>query len=117
MAAVYVAYGKQLESAQKWSEASAVISKAHGLEPKKQTLAAVHFTLGKSLEAAGKDGGPDFRIAVANDPDYAPAKSAAENAASSDSAKPAWMLYAAIGAAGLAMLLFGAAMMRRRTNA
>lgn len=113
MAGVYVSYGRQLEGLSKWSEASAVYSKAHGLSPSPRTLAAVHYTLGKSLEASGKDGGPDFRRAVALDPDYAPAKSAAEAA---EPSKPLWMLYAAIGAAAVAMLLFGAAMMRRRAT-
>lgn len=112
MAKVYLAYGKQLEDAQKWPEASATYSKAHGLDPKPHTLAAHHFTLGKALEAQGKDGGPNFRRAVALDPEYAPAKTAADRVASAD--KPAWMLYAAIVAGGLAMLLFAAAMMRRR---
>ena len=112
MAKIYVAFGKQLEGTQKWAEASAAYSKASGLDPSvKQALAAHHFTLGKALESQGKDGGPDFRRAVALDPEYAPAKTAAERVAPS---RPMWMLYAAIGAGGVAMLLFGAAMMRRR---
>jgi hypothetical protein len=53
MAKVYVAYAKQLETGSKWGEASAAYSKAYGLDPKKPTLAAHHYTLGKSLEAAG----------------------------------------------------------------
>ncbi len=114
MAKVYAAYGKQLEASQKWADASAAYSKAHGLDPsQKHSLAAHHYTLGKSLEAAGKDGGPDFRRAVALDPEYAPAKTAADHATPS---RPVWMLYAAIGAGGLAMLLFAAAMLRRRAT-
>jgi tetratricopeptide (TPR) repeat protein len=112
MAKVYVAHAKQLETANKWAEASAAYSKAYGLDPKKTSLAAQHFTLGKSLEAAGKDGGTEYRRAVALDPEYAPAKSAAEKL--SAPSRAVWMLYAAIGAAGLAVLLFGAAMLRRR---
>ena len=115
MAKLYVAFGKQLEAAQKWSDASATYSKAHGLDPKPPTLAAVHFSLGKALEAQGKDGGPDFRRASALDPEYAPAKLAADRAGDATTpGKPEWMLYAAIGAGGLAMLLFAAAMMMRR---
>ncbi|MEO8705903.1 MAG: hypothetical protein ABI867_38080 [Kofleriaceae bacterium] len=114
MAKVYFDHAKQLEGAQKWAEASAAFSKAYGLDPKQPTLAAVHFTLGKSLEAAGKDGGADYRRAVALDPSYSQAKTAADKSASDAAGKPVWMLYAAIGAGGLALLLFGAAMMRRR---
>lgn len=111
MADIYIGYAKQLESATKWAEASAAYSKAYGLSIKPHTLAAVHFTLGKALEAAGKDGGADFRKAQALDPEYAPAQAAA---AAAEPSKPQWMLYAAIAAATLAMLLFGAAMLRRR---
>lgn len=113
MAKVYVAYGKQLEAAKKWSEASAVYSKAYGLDPKKPSLAAQHYTLGKALEASGKDGAAEIKRAVMLDPEYAPAKQAA--AEMSAPARAAWMLYAAIGAGGLAVLLFGAAMFRRRS--
>ena len=113
MANVYVAYAKQLEGANKWGEASAAYSKAYGLDPKKTSLAAQHYTLGKALEAQGKDGGPEIRRAVALDPEYAPAKSAADKL--TPPSRAAWMLYAAIGAGGLAVLLFGAAMLRRRS--
>ncbi|HEU4733056.1 MAG TPA: hypothetical protein VFT22_34420, partial [Kofleriaceae bacterium] len=117
MARLYLAWGKQLESRQKWAEAAAAYSKAHGLDPKgagaTEALAAHHFTLGKALEAEGKDGGPDFRRAVALKPDYAPARTAASEA-SSGAGRPTWMLYTAAVIAALAMLLFGAAMMRRR---
>jgi hypothetical protein len=116
MAKLYLAWGKQLEAKQKWTEAAAAYSKAHGVDPKGATaqdaLAAHHFTLGKALEAQGKDGGPDFRRAVALKPDYAPARTAAREVASAG--RPSWMLYAAAGAALAAMLLFAAAMMRRQ---
>jgi tetratricopeptide (TPR) repeat protein len=119
MAKLYLAWGKQLESRQQWAPAAGAYSKAHGLDPKglaaNDALAAHHFTLGKALEAAGKDGGPDFRRAVALRPDYAPARSAVtatESAAATG--RPIWMLYAAAGAAAAAMVLFAAAMMRRR---
>lgn len=119
MAKLYLAWGKQLEGKQRWADAAAAYSKAHGLDPKGPSagdaLAAHHFTLGKSLEAQGKDGGPDFRRAVALKPDYAPARSAAKAVASESSAgRPIWMLYAAAGVAALAMMLFAAAMIRRR---
>ena len=68
--------------------------------------------LGKTLEAQGKDGGPDFRRAVALQPNYAQAKSAA--AAATATERPVWMLYAAGVAGMLALVLFGLAMMRRR---
>ncbi|MBA2540406.1 MAG: hypothetical protein H0V17_12270, partial [Deltaproteobacteria bacterium] len=103
MAKVYVAHAKQLESANKWSDASAAYSKAYGLDPKKASLAAQHFTLGKALETSGKDGGPEYRRAVSLDPEYAPAKSAADKLSSPS--RSVWMLYAAIGAGGLAVLL------------
>lgn len=115
MARLYFAWGKQLEAKQRWAEAAAAYSKSQGLDPggasARDALAAHHYTLGKALEAQGKDGGPDFRRAVALKPDYAPARSAAREAA--DAGRPSWLLYAAAGAAALAMLSFAAAMMRR----
>ena len=118
MSKIYVAYGKQLEDAKKWSEASAAYSKAHGLDPEgskaNDILAKHHYTLGKSLEAAGKDGGPDFRKAIALKPDYTPAEKAAERA--SGGGKPTWMLYAAALAAFAAAALFAMALLRRRST-
>jgi tetratricopeptide (TPR) repeat protein len=115
MARLYLAWGKQLESKQQWADAAAAYSKAHGLDPTgasaTDALAAHHFTLGKALEVQGKDGGPDFRRAVALKPDYAPARSAASEVASAG--RPTWMLYMAAGVAALAMVLFAAAMIRR----
>lgn len=116
MAKVYARWAKQLEDKQQWAEAAAAYSKAHGLDPKgataTDTLAAFHFAQGKALEASGKDGGPDFRRAVALKPDHAPAEAAAERAATAG--RPSWMLYAAGGALAFAMLLFAVAMVRRR---
>jgi hypothetical protein len=115
MARLYLAWGKQLEAKQRWADAAIAYSKAQGLDPggasANDALAAHHYTLGKALEAQGKDGGPDFRRAIALKPDYAPARSAAREADAAD--RPSWMLYAAAGAAVAAMLLFAAAMMRR----
>jgi tetratricopeptide (TPR) repeat protein len=118
MARLYVTWAKQLEGKQQWADAAAAYSKAQGLDPKGpqagDALAAHHFTLGKALEAQGKDGGPDFRRAVALKPDYAPARSAAREIAAASAGRPLWMLYGAAGAAAVAMLLFTAAMIRRR---
>jgi hypothetical protein len=101
---------------QRWVDAAAAYSKAHGLDPQgasaRDALAAHHYTLGKALAAEGKDGGPDFRRAVALKPDYAPARSAAREVTAGD--RPAWMLYAAGAAAVAAMMLFALAMIRRR---
>ncbi|MBX3157260.1 MAG: hypothetical protein KF773_14890 [Deltaproteobacteria bacterium] len=120
MAQVYAAHAKQLEKDQKWADASVAFSKAHGLDPKGKTandLLAGHFyALGQSLNAQGKNGDPDIRRAIALRPDYAPPAQAAE-ASRPASERPVWMLYAAAGSGGLAMLLFAAAMMRRRARA
>ena len=117
MSKLYAAWGKQLETKQQWAEASAAYSKAHGLDPQgskaPEILAAHHYALGKSLEAQGKDGGPDFRKAVALKPDYTPAEAAAERA--SGGGKPVWMLYAAGLAAAVAAALFAMVMLRRRS--
>ena len=116
MALVYLAHAKQLEKTQKWADAAAAYSKAHGLAPSGpnavQALAAHHYTLGKSLEAQGKDGGPDFRKAFALNPDYEPAKEAAVR--TSGGSRPVWMLYAALVAMLGALGLFGFAMLQRR---
>jgi hypothetical protein len=116
MAPVYFQYAKKLEADNKWTDAAAAYSKAQGLDPDAKdanaALAAYHYTLGKSLEAAGKDGGPDFRKAIALRPDYAPAKTAARQA--EPRGRPTWMLYVAACAALAAAGLFGAALLRRR---
>jgi tetratricopeptide (TPR) repeat protein len=116
MAVVYFDEAKQLEKAGKWAEAAAAYSKAAGLAPQgpnaTDALAAHHYMLGKALEAQGKDGGPDYRKAIALKPDYAPAKEAAVR--TSASSKPSWMLYGAVVAGILALGLFAAAMVRRR---
>ncbi len=109
---------KKLEDKKAFADAAVAYSKAYGLDPAGErstdALAAQHFMQGKALEAAGKDGGPDYRKAVALKPDYSPAQDAAE--AVSPTRKPVWMLYAAIVAGGFAALLFAAAMMKRRRS-
>jgi tetratricopeptide (TPR) repeat protein len=121
MALIYAQWGKQLEEKQQWPEAAAAYSKAHGLDPKGKgathALAAHHFAAGKALEAQGKDGSPDFRKANALVPDFEPASGDSSSSSVGSSGKrPAWMLYAAIVAGGLAMLLFAAALVRRRAS-
>lgn len=116
MAEVYARWGQALEGKQQWAEASAAYSKAHGLDPASpaasRRLAAQHHALGKALEAQGKDGGPDFRRAVALSPDYAPARAAAERV--DPPGRPTWMLLAAAVAALIALALGGVALLRRR---
>jgi tetratricopeptide (TPR) repeat protein len=116
MSKLYGAYGKQLSEKKQWAEAAAAYSKAHGLDPQgsqaNEMLAAHHYALGKSLEAQGKDGGPDFRKASALEPDFKPATIAAVR--SENKGKPVWMLYAAGLAAAAAAALFAVAMLRRR---
>jgi hypothetical protein len=116
MAKLYADWGKQLEGKKQWADASAAYSKAHGLDPQgskaPEILAAHHYALGKSLEAQGKDGGPDFRKAQQLKPDFTPAVIAATRAESGG--KPTWMLYAAGLAVAAAAALFAVAMLRRR---
>jgi hypothetical protein len=117
MSKLYVAFAKQLEAKQQWAEASAAYSKAHGLDSQgsgaSEILAAHHYALGKSLEAQGKDGGPDFRKAQQLKPDFTPAVMAATRAESGG--KPTWMLYAAGLAVAAAAALFAVVLLRRRT--
>ncbi len=116
MAKIFFARAKQLEEQKAYADAAVAYSKAHGLDPKgphaTDALAAQHFMQGKALEAAGKDGGADYRKAIALKPDYSPAEDAAERV--SPTKKPVWMLYAAVIAGAFAALLFGLAMMKRR---
>ena len=116
MANVYLAHAKELEKKGKWGDAAAAYSKAHGLAPEApqagDALAAHYYTLGKSLEASGKDGGSFFRKAYALRPDYEPAKEAAVRA--SGGSKPTWMLYVAVLAVLGSLAMFGVAMLKRR---
>lgn len=114
MAPYYYAYAEQLAGEEKWSDAAAEYSKAHGLAPEGEkatdALAAHYFALGKAEVAEGKDGSAAFRKAVELRPDYAEAKQA-EKAASSPG-KPGgnrWMLYvaAAVALGAIALLAMG----------
>ena len=118
MSKIYLAFAKQLEGKSQWDAASAAYSKAHGLDPKGgdavNALAASYYTLGKALEAQGKDGGPDFRRAVQLRPDYAPAKTAEHEV--EVRGRPVWMLYGAGLAAAAAAALFAFGMLRRKAS-
>ncbi|MEZ4401978.1 MAG: hypothetical protein R3B06_18250 [Kofleriaceae bacterium] len=117
-AALYLAHAQQLEGDGAWDAAAVAYGKAMGVDPQGPHAidgeAGREYALGKSLEAAGKDGGANFRRAVALKPDYAPAKAAAAKA--EPVARKSWMLYAGAGVGGLAALfgLLGALRRRRR---
>jgi tetratricopeptide (TPR) repeat protein len=116
MAPIYFKLGRQLEQSAKWADAAATYSKAQGLDPNganaTDALAGHYYALGKELEAQGKDGGPEFRRAIALRPDYAPAQTAAAEADRGH--RPIWLLYAAATALLGALGLFAAGMVRRR---
>lgn len=113
MAAVYLTYAKDLQKQEKWTEASAAFSTAAGLSPDaalaKDAIAGRDFTLGKSMEAAGKDGTGLYRRAAVAKPDFEEAQ-----AASGDVERPRWMLYVASAAGLLAIALAALAVSRRR---
>ncbi len=112
----YLALAKDHEQAGRWPEAAAAYGKAHGLAPDGpdavNAAAGREYALGKALEAAGKDGGANFRRAAELRPDYAPAKAAA--ARTTPRAHKPWLLWAAAGGAGLALLLLLLGIARRR---
>lgn len=122
MAAIYFQLAKQREHSQDWAGAETAYSKALGLDPKgpnaTDALAGHHYALGKALEAKGKDGGPDFRRAVALRPDYAPAKAAAEQSERTDrlhrADRPTWILWSAGLALAASLGLFAVGMVKRR---
>lgn len=113
MAAVYLTYAKDLQKQEKWTEASAAFSTAAGLSPDaaltKDAIAGRDFTLGKSMEAAGKDGTGLYRRAAVAKPDFEEAQ-----VASGDVDRPRWMLYVASAAGLLAIALAAIAVSRRR---
>lgn len=118
MAPIYFQYAEQLAKDQKWSDASAMYSKAHGLAPDgaqaQDALAAEYFALGKAQEADGKDGSAAYRKAVALKPDYAEAKQEEKRVESGGgAARSPWMLYAAGGVAAIALMLLMMGVMRR----
>ncbi len=115
-APVYLALAKQHEQAGAWDLAAAAYGKAHGVAPEAATAidaqAGREYALGKSLEAAGKDGSASFRRAVALKPDYAPARAAAARDVAPGSHP--WLLYTALAGALLALGFLGAGLLLRR---
>lgn len=119
MAPAYFEYGKALEKEGAWREASAAYSKAHGLDPKgehaAQALAGHYFTLGKVLQAEGKDGTGAFRRAAALDPARAGGEAGGGSADGGPTAsRGRWMLYAGLGGGAGALILFIVGMALRR---
>jgi hypothetical protein len=112
----YLALAKQLEQASTWSDAAAAYGKAHGLAPDGpdavNAAAGREYALGKALEAAGKDGGANFRRAAELRPDYAPAKAAA--ARTTPSTRKPWLLWSALAGALAALALLLVGLQRRR---
>jgi tetratricopeptide (TPR) repeat protein len=115
MAATYLAHADALAKDAQWDAAAASYAKAHGLDPEgasaTHALASQHFALGKALEAAGKDGGAQFRKAAALEPHNEAASDAADAASGTP---PTWMLLVGGAAALAAALFFGLGLMRRR---
>ncbi len=118
MAAHYLAYARQLEDAGQLADASAMYSKAHGLDAEGEqatlALARHYLTLGKALAAEGKDGSAALRRAVELDPALVKADDSAARAAATPAARPSWMLYAA-GAVAVGALLLLVLGLRRRS--
>ncbi len=118
MAKIYLDHAKAHEAKNDWSLAASSYSAAAGLDDNsaesKTVMAAHYYALGKAQEAAGKDGGPAFRRAMALRPESAPAKKAA--AAAAPQRAPKWMLFAAGGAAGLALLFTFLGFRRRQAR-
>lgn len=116
MAPLYLAHGKALQKAEQWAEAAAAFSKAQGLAPQapsaKEAAAARDFSLGKAMEASGKDGTGLYRRAAATKPDF---EEAAQAATGGD--RPRWMLYVASLAGLIAVALAALGVSRRRRTA
>ncbi len=116
MAPMYLAHGKALQKAEQWAEAAAAFSKAQGLAPQapsaKEAAAGRDYSLGKAMEAAGKDGTGLYRRAAATKPDF---EEAAQAATGGD--RPRWMLYVASLAGLIAVALAALGVSRRRRAA
>lgn len=115
-AAVYLTLAQSLEQQAQWDGAATAYGKALGIDPTGahavDAEAGREYALGKALEAAGKDGGANFRRAVALKPDYAPAKAAAARA--EPAKRKDWMLYGGAVGVALAAALAAIGLMRRR---
>jgi len=119
MAPVYFQQGEALAAEDKWVDAAAMYSKAHGLDPQAanatDALAKHYFALGKAAEAEGKDGAASFRKATELSPDFDDAKQAAEAATpGAKAARKRWMLYAAAGVMLGALAVLALGLQRRR---
>lgn len=116
MAPLYLAHAKALQKAEQWAEAAAAFSKAQGLAPQapwaKEAEAGRDFSLGKAMEASGKDGTGLYRRAAATKPDF---EEAAQAATGGD--RPRWMLYVASLAGLVAVALAALGVSRRRRTA
>lgn len=124
MAELYAARAVQLENGERWREAAATYSKAHGVDPEGDgatgALARHHYALGKALEAEGKDGSASFAMAKKLDPKHAGANRSASGGGGGgnggdNEGRPRWMLYAGIGGGGAALLLLIIGIARRRS--
>jgi len=120
-AAIYLALAQSLEEAGSWDAAAAAYGKAQGVDAAGSRAtdaeAGREYALGKSLEAAGKDGSANFRRAFALKPDYAPAAAAAAKA--EPPAHKPWLLWSALGVAvvAAALLALGLITNRKRQRA
>jgi tetratricopeptide (TPR) repeat protein len=125
MADIYVARAVQLENSDRWRDAAATYSKAHGVAPEGEAandaLASHHFATGKALEADGKDGSASFAKAKKLNPKHVGASRSAKSSGGSGGGngngegRPKWMLYAGIGGGGAALLLLVIGLARRRS--
>jgi tetratricopeptide (TPR) repeat protein len=117
-APIFLQLAKTHEKAKEWEAAAAAYGKAYGVAPEGahavDAQAGREYTLGKALEAKGKDGSANFRRAVALKPDYAPARAAAGHDGGDN--KP-WLLWAAAIGAAVALGYLIAGIRRRRTHA
>lgn len=122
LAPTYLAHAQALEKDEAWREASAAFAKAHALAPQADTatraLAGYHYSLGRALEAEGKDGRASYARAIELDPSYAPARKAAERTGVVEPrGGREWMLYAGVAGGAAALLLLGLGLARRRHHA
>jgi tetratricopeptide (TPR) repeat protein len=119
MAPAYLAHARQLEKDESWRPAAAAYAKAHALAPQADTatdaLAGYHYALGRALEAEGGDGSASYARAVQLQPDYAPAREAAERTGVVEPRRR-WMLYAGVAGGAAAVLLLGLGLVLRRRH-
>lgn len=116
MSSIFAAHGKAKEGDGTWQLAAESYAAAADLsasdEKRKTLLAAHYYALGKAQEATGKDGGAAYRNAMALRPQSPSAQKAAIAVGAAHN--PRWMLGAAAGLAGAALVLAVLALRRRR---